>query len=108
MSRGREKKGSHAIMPWEPCNHLQVTTPKTLLLMNRSIARTLRRSPEEQDGSSNCALHFNSSRTTGNQSGRNIETLIVSVPDEGRTPGHGLGAHRGFCEDSTRNPRMQG
>lgn len=59
MSRGREKKGSHAIMLWEPCNHLQVTTLETLLLMNRSITRALRRSPKEQDGSGNCALHFN-------------------------------------------------
>lgn len=34
----------------------------------------------------NCALHFNSSLTPGNQSGRSTETLTGNAPNEARMP----------------------
>lgn len=57
----------------------------------------------------NCALHFNSSITPGNQSGRSTETLIGNAQMK---PGcHRLGGQRILCcstaASATRNPKPQ-
>lgn len=67
-------------MLWEPCNHLQVTTLKTLLLMNRSIAETFAKGTGWH-WELCLAFQFFHKKIKGNQSGSTVAVLQMK-------PGH--------------------